>query len=93
MFSQQDYAMRIWLKPEKLAAYNLVPSDVSAALSEQSLEAAAGSLGENNGESFSYVIKYGGRFKTENQYSDIILTFTLYVMKNYVFQRIIGMIY
>ncbi|MFI8377699.1 efflux RND transporter permease subunit [Leeuwenhoekiella sp. NPDC079379] len=73
VFSQQDYAMRIWLKPEKLAAYNLVPSDVTAALQEQSLEAAAGSLGENNGESFSYVIKYGGRFKTEEQYSDIII--------------------
>ena len=73
VFSQEDYSMRIWLKPEKLSAYNLMPSDVTAALSEQSLEAAAGSLGENNGESFSYVIKYQGRFKNEEQYSDIII--------------------
>jgi len=73
VFSSQDYAMRIWLKPEKLAAYNLNPTDVTAALQEQSLEAAAGSLGENNGESFSYNITYSGRFKTEQQYSDIII--------------------
>ncbi|MCL4117111.1 UNVERIFIED_CONTAM: hypothetical protein GTU68_041698 [Idotea baltica] len=73
VFSQQDYAMRIWLKPEKLAAYNLIPSDISAALAEQNLEAAAGSLGQNNGESFSYTLTYGGRFKNESQYSDIVI--------------------
>ncbi|MFY0712279.1 efflux RND transporter permease subunit [Seonamhaeicola sp. NFXS20] len=73
VFSQKDYAMRVWLKPEKLAAYNLMPSDITAALSEQNLEAAAGSLGENNGESFSYVIKYSGRFKQESQYADIVI--------------------
>ncbi|MBU3820477.1 efflux RND transporter permease subunit [Flavobacteriaceae bacterium XHP0103] len=73
VFSQQDYAMRIWLKPEKLAAYNLIPSDITAVLKEQNLEAAAGSLGENNGEAFSYVVKYKGRFKEEKQYSDIIV--------------------
>ncbi|WP_289044576.1 efflux RND transporter permease subunit [uncultured Olleya sp.] len=73
VFSQQDYAMRIWLKPEKLAAYNLIPSDISAALAEQNLEAAAGSLGQNNGESFSYTLTYSGRFKDEAQYSDIVI--------------------
>ncbi|MET6990850.1 efflux RND transporter permease subunit [Sediminicola arcticus] len=73
VFGGKDYAMRIWLKPEKLAAYKLIPSDVTAALREQSLEAAAGALGENSGEAFSYVIKYGGRFKTEAQYSDVII--------------------
>ncbi len=73
VFGGKDYAMRIWLQPEKLAAYNLVPSDVVAALNEQSLEAAAGSLGENDGEAFSYIIKYGGRYKTEQQYSDIVI--------------------
>ncbi|MCH4552318.1 efflux RND transporter permease subunit [Aestuariibaculum lutulentum] len=73
VFSLQDYAMRIWLKPEKLTAYNINPSDVVAALREQSLEASAGALGENSGESFSYTIKYSGRFKTEEQYSDIII--------------------
>jgi len=73
VFSQQDYAMRIWLKPEKLAAYNLIPSDITAVLQEQNLEAAAGSLGENNGEAFSYVVRYSGRFKDEKQYADIVV--------------------
>ena len=73
VFSNQDYAMRIWLKPEKLAAYNLMPSDITAALKEQNLEAAAGSLGENNGEAFTYVLKYSGRFKQEKQYADIVI--------------------
>ncbi|MGY0391063.1 efflux RND transporter permease subunit [Bizionia sp. KMM 8389] len=73
VFSQQDYAMRVWLKPEKLAAYNLIPSDITAALQEQNLEAAAGSLGENNGEAFSYTLTYSGRFKDESQYNDIVI--------------------
>ena len=73
VFSQQDYAMRVWLKPEKLAAYNLIPSDITAVLKEQNLEAAAGSLGENNGEVFSYVLTYSGRFKNEKQYGDIVI--------------------
>jgi len=73
VFQQNDYAMRIWLKPEKLAAYNLMPADITAALREQNIEAAAGSLGENSGEAFTYVVKYGGRFKNEKQYSDIII--------------------
>ena len=73
VFGTKDYAMRIWLQPEKLAAYGLIPADVTAALKEQSLESAAGSLGENDGEAFSYTIKYSGRFKTEAQYSDIIV--------------------
>ncbi|MAC64337.1 efflux RND transporter permease subunit [Zunongwangia profunda] len=73
VFSRQDYAMRIWLDPNKLANYNLVPSDVTAALNEQSLEAAAGTLGQNNGETFSYTIKYPGRYKEEGQYEDIII--------------------
>ena len=73
VFGSKDYAMRIWLQPEKLAAYGLIPTDVTAVLREQSLEAAAGSLGENDGEAFSYTIKYAGRFKTEGQYSNIIV--------------------
>ncbi|MEH0007350.1 MAG: efflux RND transporter permease subunit [Flavobacteriales bacterium] len=73
VYPSETYSMRIWLKPEKLAAYHLIPSDVIAALKEQSVEAAAGSLGQNNGESFSYAIKYAGRFKTEKQYGDIII--------------------
>ena len=73
VFGAKNYAMRIWLRPQKLAAYQLMPSDVIAALNEQSLEAAAGSLGQNNAEAFEYVIRYGGRFRTEDQYRDIII--------------------
>lgn len=73
VFGAKNYAMRIWLRPEKLAAYDLMPTDVLAALNEQSLEAAAGSLGQNNAQSFEYVIRYGGRFKNEEQYRDIII--------------------
>lgn len=73
VFGGKDYSMRIWLNPQKLASYGLMPSDVVGALNEQSLEAAAGSLGENNGEAFTYTIKYPGRYKTEKQYSDIVI--------------------
>ncbi|WP_027137936.1 efflux RND transporter permease subunit [Gaetbulibacter saemankumensis] len=73
VFSNQDYAMRIWLKPERLAAYNLIPAEVMAALKEQSLEASAGALGQNDGQAFTYNIKYSGRFKTEEQYEDIVI--------------------
>ncbi len=74
LFGSKNYAMRIWLQPERLAAYNLMPSDVTAAINEQSLEAAAGSLGQNDAEAFEYVIKYGGRYSTEEEYEDIIIT-------------------
>ncbi|QEC51582.1 HAE1 family hydrophobic/amphiphilic exporter-1 [Anseongella ginsenosidimutans] len=73
VFGAKNYAMRIWLLPEKLAAYDLMPADVTAAINEQSLEAAAGSLGQNNAEAFEYVIKYGGRFSTEDEYEGIII--------------------
>lgn len=73
VFGAKNYAMRIWLLPEKLAAYDLMPTDVIAAINEQSLEAAAGSLGQNNAEAFEYVIKYGGRYTTEQEYQNIII--------------------
>ncbi|HBY69350.1 MAG TPA: hydrophobe/amphiphile efflux-1 family RND transporter, partial [Flavobacteriaceae bacterium] len=56
VFGSKNYAMRIWLQPEKLAAYNLVPTDITTAIDEQSREAAAGALGQNNAESFEYVL-------------------------------------
>src|SRR5690606_38089236 len=73
VFGSKNYAMRIWLQPEKLAAYQLMPADVIAAINEQSLEAAAGSIGQNNAEAFEYVIKYRGRYKTEKEYEDIVI--------------------
>ncbi|CAM4202867.1 efflux RND transporter permease subunit [Gillisia limnaea] len=72
-FGGRNYAMRIWLLPEKMAAYNLVPSDVTAAINEQSLEAAAGSLGQNSGQNFEYVLRYKGRYKTAEEYKNIII--------------------
>lgn len=72
-FGSKNYAMRIWLQPAKLAAYSLIPSDVTAAINEQSLEAAAGALGQNNANAFEYTIKYGGRFTTEAEYEDIVI--------------------
>lgn len=73
VFGAKNYAMRIWLQPEKLAAYNLMPIDVTTAVNEQSLEAAAGALGQNNAEAFEYVIKYGGRYNTAEQYEEIVI--------------------
>ncbi len=73
VFGAKNYAMRIWLNPAKMAAHGLVPADVTAAINEQSLEAAAGQLGENSGESFQYIIKYSGKYKSETQYEDIVI--------------------
>lgn len=73
VFGAKTYAMRIWLKPEMLAAYNLIPADVVAAINEQSLEAAAGALGQNNAEAFEYVIRYSGKYTHEEQYENIII--------------------
>ncbi|MEK6450960.1 MULTISPECIES: efflux RND transporter permease subunit [Myroides] len=72
-FGSRNYSMRIWIDPVKMKAYNLVPSDVVRVLNEQSLEATAGQLGENNGEAFQYVIKYSGRYKTQEQYENIVV--------------------
>ncbi|MCC6384406.1 MAG: efflux RND transporter permease subunit [Bacteroidia bacterium] len=73
IYSSQYYTMRIWIKPDKLAAYGLVPDDIRNAVNEQSQETAAGVLGESSGESFSYTIRYKGRLQNESEYADIIL--------------------
>jgi HAE1 family hydrophobic/amphiphilic exporter-1 len=73
VFGGKDYSMRIWLDPDKMSAYKIEPRDVSLAINEQSLEAAAGSLGQNSGESFEYVIKYKGRYKEAKDYEDIVI--------------------
>ena len=61
----KNYSMRIWLDPNKLAAYGLNPTDVTAAINEQSREAAAGSIGQNSGSSFEYIIKYVGKYNSK----------------------------
>ncbi|MBT34599.1 MAG: hydrophobe/amphiphile efflux-1 family RND transporter [Thalassobius sp.] len=73
VYGNKQYAMRIWLKPEQLAAYNLIPSDVIAALNEQSVEAAPGTLGQNAGLNYEYVLQYKGRYKTAEEYGNIIV--------------------
>src|SRR5690554_3761911 len=73
VFGAKNYSMRVWLDPVRMANYGLVPADVSAAINEQSLEAAAGQLGENSGEAFQYIIRYSGKYQTETQYEDIVI--------------------
>ena len=68
-----DYSMRIWLKPDVMAEYKLMPSDVSAALAEQNIEAAPGQFGELGDQSFQYVMRYKGRLQTEQEFEDIVI--------------------
>lgn len=70
----KTYSMRIWLKPEKMKQYDLVPSDISAALAEQNIEAAPGSFGEQSNMTYEYTMRYKGRLKTEKEYGDIIIS-------------------
>ncbi len=68
-----DYSMRIWLKPDVMAQYHLMPSDVTQALAEQNVEAAPGAFGEQGGQSFEYTLKYKGRLTTPEEFSDIVV--------------------
>ncbi|WP_339888759.1 efflux RND transporter permease subunit [uncultured Flavobacterium sp.] len=76
IFGQRDYSMRIWLKPDVMAAYGLVPSDVSALLAEQNIEAAPGQLGESGDQSFQYALKYKGRLQSTEEFEQIIVRST-----------------
>lgn len=67
------YSMRIWLKPDRMAQYGLVPSDVTAVLGEQNLEAPTGQLGENSQNVFQYTMKYRGRLKDVNEFKEIVI--------------------
>ena len=69
----QDYSMRIWLKPDVMAQYKLVPTDVSAALAEQNIEAAPGQFGERGNQTFQYTIRYKGRLQQTNEFEDIVI--------------------
>jgi HAE1 family hydrophobic/amphiphilic exporter-1 len=68
--------MRIWLKPDAMAAYGLIPDDISDALAEQNIEAAPGKIGENSNQSFQYVLKYKGRLVKPEEYENIIIKAT-----------------
>jgi len=73
VFEQREYTMRIWLRPDVMASYSLVPDDISAALAEQNIEAAPGQFGEQGKQSFQYVIKYKGKLKTTTEFGDIVI--------------------
>ena len=76
IFGQRDYSMRIWLKPDVMGAYGLVPSDITALLAEQNIEAAPGQLGENSNQSFQYTLKYKGRLQDTKEFEEIIVRST-----------------
>lgn len=71
-----DYSIRIWLKPDIMAQYKLMPDDISAALAEQNIEAAPGQFGERGDQSFQYIMKYKGRLQTETEFENIIIRAT-----------------
>ena len=69
----QDYSMRIWLKPDVMAQYKLIPNDVAAALAEQNIEAAPGQFGERGSQSFQYTIRYKGRLQQPEEFENIVI--------------------
>ena len=69
----QDYSMRIWLKPDVMAQYKLVPADVSSALAEQNVEAAPGQFGERADGTFQYTIRYKGRLQQPEEFENIVI--------------------
>ena len=71
--STANYSMRIWLQPDKMKQYGLIPSDIIGALSEQNIEAAPGKFGENSNVSYEYTLRYKGRLSTPLEYENIIL--------------------
>lgn len=76
ILGNREFSMRIWLKPDRMLAYNISADEVMKALDEQSLEASPGRTGESSGkksQAFEYVIKYPGRFSTKEGYENIIL--------------------
>lgn len=79
ILGNREYAMRIWLKPDRMLAYKISTDEVMKALDEQSLEASPGKTGESSGkrsQSFEYVLKYPGRFTTKEQYEKVVLRST-----------------
>lgn len=68
-----DYAMRVWMKPDVMAQYGLQPSDITAALAAQNIEASTGALGEDSENVFQYTLKYRGRLETEEEFGNIVI--------------------
>ena len=70
----RTYSMRIWLKPDKMKQYGLIPSDITKALDGQNIEAAPGKFGENSDMAYEYVLRYKGRLKTIPDYENIVIS-------------------
>ena len=68
-----DYSMRIWLKPDIMAQYKLIPADISAVLGEQNIEAATGSFGESSDHTFQYAMRYKGRLENISEFENIVV--------------------
>lgn len=68
-----NYSMRIWLKPEKMAQYKLIPGDITAVLDRQNIEAATGAFGENYDNTYQYTMKYRGRFSTPEEFANLVV--------------------
>ncbi len=67
------YTMRLWLDPVKMKTYGLMPSDISAVLDEQNIEAAPGKFGESSDNQYEYTIRYKGRLKTPEEFGDMVI--------------------
>ena len=70
----KTYSMRVWLKPDVMKQYNLMPSDISAVLAEQNIEAAPGTFGEESNVAYEYAMRYTGRLKTAEEFGNIIIS-------------------
>ena len=68
-----DYSMRIWLKPDVMAQYHLMPSDVTEALNEQNIEAAPGTIGERGNQTYQYTLRYKGRLQEVSEFENIVI--------------------
>ena len=68
-----DYSMRIWLKPDVMAQYQLMPTDITAALAEQNIEAAPGQFGVRGDQSYQYIMRYKGRLVTPEEFENIVI--------------------
>src|SRR5574344_1166058 len=73
MVMGSDYAMRIWLKPQVMSQYGLVPSDITTVLGEQNIEASTGTLGEDSKATFQYTLKYRGRYENAEEYGNLVI--------------------
>ncbi len=75
-FSAKTYTMRLWIDPVKMKSYGLIPTDLTGVLSQQNIEAAPGSVGEQSDNQYEYTFRYKGRLKTAEEFGDMIITST-----------------